>query len=427
MYEILKTQHGYIGCYESVAKCVHQIREQIKPEKKEAYIPLTFAPADAFQFDWGDVYAYVGGKLNKLNVGIVVLCHSRYFFARAYPCQKQELMLDVQQRAFEFFGGSCNRGIYDNLKTAVKSLLKSHHRNLQERFVQFCSYYLFQPQFCNPARGNEKGRIESKVGFINRNFFIPTPRFDSMEELNERLLAFCLSKSRITKHPDETDKSCYEVYEQEKDKLVQLPAYDFECCRTRQAVVSTVSTVFFENNRYSVPTKYVSKAVQVKGYADEVVVSYQGREIARHKRSYGRNHQEYNPFHYLRVLARKPRAFADGKPFKNWQLPEVFANYRILLNKKYEDGDRYFAKTLILLNDWPIKDVMDAIKKSIALGVVGEAYILTLLRQDREPPDIDTAIALREELSRYRAQQKPLSEYDNVLIPKRVLSQNEWK
>ena len=123
-----------------------------------------------------------------------MLCHSRHFFARAYPCQKQELMLDLHQRGFKFFGGGCRRGIYDNLKTAVKKILKGKHRNLQERFMQFCSHYLFSPNFCNRARGNEKGRIENKIGYIKRNFFIPLPRFDSIEELNERLLYFCLQQ-----------------------------------------------------------------------------------------------------------------------------------------------------------------------------------------------------------------------------------------
>ncbi len=49
--------------------------------------------------------------------------------------------------------------------------------------MQFCSHYLYEPNFCGPARGNEKGRVENKVGFVRRNFFTPIPRFSSLDEL----------------------------------------------------------------------------------------------------------------------------------------------------------------------------------------------------------------------------------------------------
>ena len=197
-------------------------------------------------------------------------------------------MLELHTRAFDFFGGSCRRGIYDNLKTAVKHLLKGKHRNLQERFLEFSSHYLFEPEFCNPASGNEKGRVENKIGYIKRNFFAPIPRFESIEELNERLLCWCMSQARTKAHPELQDKTIYQVYEQEKDNLVCLPAHTFECCRIQQAVVSTISLVSFDNNRYSVPTEYVSQTVLVRGYANEVVISAGGRKIGWHKRSYDR-------------------------------------------------------------------------------------------------------------------------------------------
>lgn len=415
MYEILRAEYGYGGSYESIARCVREIKQKVIKEDKEVFIPLVFEPGEAFQFDWGEVQAYILGKLLTLQLGVVELCHSRHFYPRTYPCQKQELLLDVHRRAFEFFGGVCKRGIYDNLKTAVKAILRGKHRNLQERFVQLCSHYLFEPEFCNPARGNEKGRVENVIGTIKRNFFMPIPHFDSIEELNERLLSFAISHSRAKKHPEMVAKTRYEVYEEEKEVLIQLPGYGFDCCRTNMAVVSPCSTVFFDNNRYSVPAEYAGKTVLVKGYAHEIVISCEGKEIARHKRAYGYNHQTLDPYHYLSVLSRKPGAIRDGLPFKNWQLPEVFLEYRRLLNDKYPDGDIYFAKTLILLKDWPIKEVASAINKAIGLGVLGDSYILTLLRQGRDFPREQVDILIRVELARYSAKQRNLGDYDEIL------------
>lgn len=414
-FEILRNEHGYKGSYVTIAKIVREIRNEEKKPDKEAYIPLIFSSGEAFQFDWGEMPAYINGELVTLQLAVVVLCHSRHFYSRTYRCQKQELMLDAQQRAFEYFGGTCKRGIYDNLTTAVKKILKGHHRNLQDKFVRFCSHYLFEPQFCSPAKGNEKGRVESKIGCVRRNFFIPIPRYNSIEELNDRLLSFSIGWSRAKKHPESQDKTCYEVYEKERDNLIQLPGYNFECSRTQHATVTPLCTAAFDNNKYSVPLEFKDKIVLVKGGAEEVSLVYDGKEIARHKRLYGFMQQSLNPYHYLSVLARKPGAFRNGLPFRNWALPAIFKEYRQLLSEKYEDADLYFAKTLVLLNDWPLLEVIEAIKKAISLGILGDSYILRLLRQKDDPVVEKEYIAIRIELERYTAKQREPDYYDEVL------------
>jgi len=416
MYEILKYGHGYAGSYGTVAGCVKDLKLKIKIKAREAYIPLFFSKGEAFQFDWGDVVAYIGDKLLTLQLAVVTLCHSRRFYARVYPCQKQELMLDAHRKAFERFGGVPRRGIYDNLKTAVKKLLKGNHRNLQERFAQFCSHYLYEPDFCTPAKGNEKGRVENKIGYIRRNFFVPIARFSSIDELNSRLLSFAEASSRIKKHPESTDRTCYQVWEEEeKESLTHLPPYGFDCSRPQFAIVTPINTAAFDNNKYSVPAEYVGATVLVKGYADEVVISANGKEIARHRRAYTQKQQVLKPHHYLGILARKPGAFRNGLPFKNWSLPSVFGDYRRLLNEKYPDGDRYFAKTLILLKDWPLKKVVDAVGKAISLGVLGDSYVISLLQQENRIESEVEYLSVKVELARYKAKQIPLAHYDRVL------------
>ena len=419
IYDLLQGGHNYVGSYESIAKLVSRFHETIRMRQKEVFIPLFFTPGEAFQFDWADVQVLIGGKLVNLYLSVTTLCHSRHFYLGAYECQKQELMLDAHRKAFEHFGGVCRRGIYDNLKTAVKHLLKGHHRNLQEKFERFCSHYLYEPQFCNPARGNEKGRVENKILFIKRNFFTPLPRADSLEELNERLLSFAIATSRSKDHPDICGKKCYQVYEEERKSLIDLPAYGFECCRMRAAAVSTYSTIFFEYNFYSVPSDYVGRTVFVRGYADEIVITYDGIEIARHTRSYSRKQQMLNPNHYLGVLLRKPGALKNGLPFKNWQLPEVFNTYRRMLDDKYEDADRYFVRILLLLKEWPIKEVVDALNKAMELGVLGDSYLVAILRHDGQPSMAGSTIEIRQELAAYQAKQAPLEQYDELLITKK--------
>ena len=420
MYNELRSeQYGYRGSYASVLRCYREARLQVSSNPAEVFIPLDFGPGAAAQFDWGEVKAVIGGQLTVLNLAVMQLCNSRISYARAYPSQKQELLFDIHRRAFEHFGGVPRRVIYDNLKTAVKKILKGNHRNLQERFVEFSSLYLYEADFCNPARGNEKGRIENQVGFIRENFFVPIPKFVSLEELNDRLLSFLISVARTKAHPGYSDRTRHDVFEQEQGSLIPLPAHGYECCRVTHAAVTSYSTIHFETNQYSVPGEHVGKTVQVKGYADEVVISVNGITIARHPRLYSGRQQSLNPYHYLEALSRKPRAFADGLPFKEWQLPEVFQQYRRMLKEKFEDGDRYFVKTLLLVKEWPILEVAESIRQAIAANALGDSYVLMILRRMRSPTCEQGLLAVREALARYKAEQPPLSRYDEVVARSR--------
>jgi transposase len=423
MYNELRSEkYGYLGSYASALRCFKEVREKLNKDPAEVFIPLDFGPGEAAQFDWGDVKAVIGGQLTVLNVGAMQLSHSRNSYARVYPSQKQELLFDIHRRAFEHFGGIPRRVIYDNLKTAVKKILKGNLRNLQERFVQFSSHYLYKTDFCNPARGNEKGRIENLIGFIRENFFVPIPKFASLEELNDRLLSFLISVARTKMHPSIAVKTRYDVFDQEKGSLMPLPPYGYDCCRVAHAAVTSYSTVHFETNQYSVPGEYVGKTVQVKGYADEVVISMNGAEISRHKRLYSARQHSLNPYHYLEALSRKPRAFADGLPFKEWQLPEVFQHYRRMLKEKFEDGDRYFVKTLLLVKEWPIMEVAESIRQAIAANALGDSYVLMILRRMHSPSYEQKLFDIREDLAKYKAKQPPLSRYDEVLTVKKEVA-----
>ena len=424
IYQLIKIESEYNGSYESIALAVKELKNKLKLNPAKVYIPLVFAPGEAFQFDWGEVTAYINNKLEKLYIAVVVLCHSRHFYARAYLSQKQEFMLDSHQKAFKFFGGICKRGIYDNMKTAVKQILKGRHRNVQERFAKFCSYHVYNADFCSPASGNEKGRVECKVGYVNRNYFVPEIHAESIEQINEGLEKFCIEESKKTKHPDNPDKNCYEMYLEEKEYLSVIPEYEFECCRAEHTVVSPLSRVYFEWNHYSVPDEYVNKQVLVKGYAAEVSISYEGKELARHPREFGRHKFIYNPIHYLKTLERKPGALRNGVPFKDWQLPEVFEQYRNRLKEHYSDSDNYYVKILALLKEWNLEEVSAAIEQSLLIGAIGDSYILSILRNKKEPEYIEE-FSVRMELKCYKAEQKTLSEYDEILKSKTESVYNE--
>ena len=155
---------GYDGSYERVAAFVREW----KGERQRAYhttdrgtfVPLVFAPGEAFQFDWSEDWAYVGGERIKLQVAHIKLSHSRAFLVRAYLLQTHKMLFDAHWHAFRAFEGIPGRGIYDNMKTAVDKVGIGKKRDVNARFTAMTSHYVFDPEFCNPAAGWEKGQVE---------------------------------------------------------------------------------------------------------------------------------------------------------------------------------------------------------------------------------------------------------------------------
>ncbi|WP_333824611.1 IS21 family transposase, partial [Pinisolibacter sp.] len=113
---------GYEGGYDAVRRYARAWSLETSAAKVDAYVPLSFAPGEAYQFDWSHEIVLMNGLPLTVKVAHVRLCHSRMMFVRAYPRESQEMVFDAHDQAFAFFRGACTRGIYDNMKTAVETI-----------------------------------------------------------------------------------------------------------------------------------------------------------------------------------------------------------------------------------------------------------------------------------------------------------------
>ena len=120
MWDLLRDA-GYAGSYDAVRRYAQQWR-RAQGQGETAYVPLTFEPGEAYQFDWSHEIVVLAGVTTTVKVAHMRLCHSRMPFVRAYPRETQEMVFDAHTRAFAFFRGACGRGIYDNMKTAVDTV-----------------------------------------------------------------------------------------------------------------------------------------------------------------------------------------------------------------------------------------------------------------------------------------------------------------
>jgi transposase len=214
---------GFDGGYDAVRRYAKSWRQARGAAAAQAYIPLSFAPGEAYQFDWSYEVVLINGITVKVKVAHLRLCHSRMLFVRAYPRESQEMVFDAHDRAFAFFKGTCTRGIYDNMKTAVETVFVGKERQFNRRFLQMCSHYLVEPTACTPASGWEKGQVENQVGLVRERFFTPRLRVKSYDELNAWLLDKCVSYAKAHKHPELTDRTIWEVFEAERASLIAVP------------------------------------------------------------------------------------------------------------------------------------------------------------------------------------------------------------
>jgi transposase len=381
---------GFDGGYDAVRRYAKSWRKERGAAVAQAYVPLSFAPGEAYQFDWSHEIVLINGVTATVKVAHLRLCHSRMLFVRAYPRETQEMVFDAHDRAFALFKGACTRGIYDNMKTAVETVFVGKERQYNRRFLQMCSHYLVEPTACTPAAGWEKGQVENQVGLVRERFFTPRLRVKSYDELNGWLLDKCVSYAKAHKHPELMDQTIWQVFEVERVSLIAVPGR-FDGFHAVTASVSKTCLVSFDKNKYSVSSRAVGRPVEIHAYADRIVIRQDGAVVGEHPRNFGRGATVYDPWHYVPVLARKPGALRNGAPFKNWVLPSSLEQVRRKLRGS-DDGDRQMVAILAAVLEDGLVAVEAACAEALSQGVHSSSVILNILARKKDPEPAVTII-----------------------------------
>lgn len=309
---------GFSGSERSVRSYVQRRRQQLGLEYREVFIAQTYDWGSEAQVDWYEAWAILSGERVKLQVFEMRSMASGASFHRAYTHATQQAFLEAHQLAFTYFGGVFCTLRYDNLKSAVKRILKGYRREETTRFIAFRSHWRFQSEFCNPARGNEKGGVEGEGGYFRRNHWVPLPEVRDLDDLNSYLERCCREdQSRVLAGRAETVGALMLA---EQAYLLPLTTELFDLAEISWPTVDNLRSVRVRTNRYSVPVRPGTK-VEARVNADSVELWHEGRCVARHERCYSRQQQILDLEHYLDVLERKPGALAGSTalPSGGWQ------------------------------------------------------------------------------------------------------------
>jgi hypothetical protein len=314
------------------------------------------------------------------------------------------MLFDAHWHGFRVFGGIPERGIYDNMRTAVDRVGRGKERQVNMRFLAMANHYVFEPAFCNPAAGWEKGQVEKNVQDSRHRLWQPMPDFPDLAALNDWLEQQCVALWGDIPHAA-LPGSVADVWAAERTALMPLPpAFDGFVEHSKR--VSPTCLISFERNRYSVPASFANRPVSLRVYPERLVVAAEGQILCEHARVIQRSHQLpprtiYDWHHYLAVLQRKPGALRNGAPFA--EFPPPFKQLQDLMLRK-PGGDREMVDILALVLHHDEQAVLVAVEMALAEGVATKTHVLNLLHRliDGKTiggPDIDTpqALVLRSE------------------------------
>ncbi len=136
IYHRLAEEHGFKGSESTVRRYVREVRGK----KKEVFIPLEYDPGTFAQADWGETYVIMKGVKTLVRIFCMKLCSSKKPFVFCFPFEKQEAFFKGHKRAFDFFGGLPHTIVWDDLKVAVKKILKGKNRVEQVPCTAFRSH-----------------------------------------------------------------------------------------------------------------------------------------------------------------------------------------------------------------------------------------------------------------------------------------------
>src|SRR4051795_4067345 len=183
IFERLRDEHGYQGGLSIVKEAV----AAWEARSAEVFVPLAHPPGEA-QVDFGEAEVILDGRPTKVALFVMTLPYSDATFVCAFPRECTEAFLEGHVRAFAFFGGVPRRISYDNLEIAVAEVTGGRSRKRTEAFLRLPSYHLFADHFGRVRRPNEKGHVETLVGYARRSFLVPVPVVHGgLDPLNPRL------------------------------------------------------------------------------------------------------------------------------------------------------------------------------------------------------------------------------------------------
>jgi hypothetical protein len=309
----------------------------------------------------------------------MVLCYSRMMYVEFTVSQTMEHFLGCHQNAFEWFGAVPGKIMVDNLKSAVLKRIVGKDPVFNPKYLDFANHHGFTIVPCAVGKGNEKGRVESGVGYVKKNFLAGLDIAD-FTALNPAAIHWLDTVANVRVH-GETGKRPVDRFENERQSMIPLPPHPYDIATIDQVRASRQFRVAVDGNRYSVPAEYAGAQLTLKTYPDRLCIYQQEKLIARHVRSYDRRRDIELPDHPKALLAQRRKA-KDQKIFMRFlSLSDKADAYYRQLEQRRMNPLHHIRQIVALSEIYGDQSVQRAMEDAFVFQAFSCEYIANLLEQ----------------------------------------------
>jgi transposase len=377
IFQRLRAEEGYTGGFTILTDYVRTVRRVRAP----AFLTLAFAPGECAQVDWGCAGSMVvGSTRRRLSFFVMVLCYSRFCYLEFSLGEATEHFLSAHQNAFEFIGGVPLKVLIDNPKTAVLNHPSGEKPLFHPRYLDFAAHYGFEPRACNVRRPNEKGRVESGVGYVKKNFLHGLELPHGLDALNTAARQWMNTIANVRIH-GETHKEPVELFALEKQQLKPLPPIPADTGITDTVRANNRFRIVVDTNRYSVPSLYASQRLVLKTFADRLCIYHDQKLIATHPRSYDRHRDFENPDHVKDLLDQRRQARNAKLLLDFYTLCPRAEEYYRQLQERRLNPRLHIAKIMALREVYGPDKVARAVQDAFEFEAFSSDYIANILEQ----------------------------------------------
>ncbi len=275
-FEVLRRlrQNGYSGGKNPVYQLVRRLRATVTPP----LVRFEGAAGEFCQCDFGHVRVrYDDGALEVLHFFAPRLKWSRWVHVELVPNEQAEAQARSLLVAFASFGGVPLVGVFDNPKSVVISR-QGGQIQWNDTFAQVALDYRFAPELCTPRRGNQKGSVETLVGFMKGGFF-KVRRFHDREDLDAQLAQWHHEVDEVRPCRATGVPPSVRIAE-ERRRLRPLPVAPSEYALRFPVRVGPTGWVTFHGVRYSMPAEAIGLSATLFLYRDRVRIMTDRHDVS---------------------------------------------------------------------------------------------------------------------------------------------------
>jgi transposase len=294
----------YTGSYDTVKRFVQPLRA-VGALAERATVRFETPPGQQSQIDWGSSRVHFRHQPVVLHMFILTLGYSRRHFMVPTLDERVPQLLDSHERAFDHFGGHTREHLYDRPRT-ICSPDGQGGVIWNPTFQSFARYWGFEPRLCRPYRAQTKGKVESGVKYVKRNFLVGRS-FVDLVDVGEQWHEWNATVADVRVHGT-THQPPLARFAEEQALLMPRaarPGYRLEARYPR--IVAEDFLVSLDTNRYSVPFTLIGHTVDVERRDGQVRIHHRGRLVATHTELPGRHGLVVVPEHGPGPAARNAR------------------------------------------------------------------------------------------------------------------------